>query len=208
MTTRVQICNKALANVNESPIDTFNESSNEADICRLHYDDCRIYILSEIDWQFAAAIRTLVLKTPTLSTAELGGWKYAYNYPAPDVLRIKSLFTDKYHGLIDYVISTRPTGVSAAPDYPLIFTNAKDARANVTIDFDNVDFIHPQFIEAFVWRLTSLIAVPLIGVDKGSYIQQNAIQAYSLILRTAMLKNVSERHVKVNRTSNITKSRW
>ncbi len=208
MTTQVQICNKALANVNESPIDTFNEASNEADICRLHYDDCRIYILSEIPWQFAAAIRTLVPKTPALSTSELDGWKYAYNYPDSNVLRINSLFTDNYHGAIDYIISTRPTGVSTAPDYPLIFTNAKDAKARVTIDFDNVDLIHPQFIESLVWRLTSLIAVPLAGIDRGNNIQRNAIQAYNSILRTAMLKNVSERRVKVNRTSNITKSRW
>ena len=208
MTNQVDICNKALANVNESPIASFSEVSNEADICRLHYDDCRRYILSEIPWQFAGAIRTLSLKTPALPAADLVGWRYAYDYPSPDVLRINSLFTDGNRGKADYVISTRPTGVSTAPDYPLILTNAKDAKAHVTIDFDNENFINPQFIEALVWRLTSLIAVPLIGVDKGSYIQMNAIQAYSSLLRTAMLKNVSEKRVKVDRTSNITKSRW
>ena len=208
MTTQVDICNKALANVNESPIATFNEASNEADICRLHYVDCKRYILSEKEWQFAAAIRTLLPKTPTLSTDDLVGWKYAYDYPSPDVLKINSIFTDGNYNGIDYVISTRPTGFTPIPNYPLIFTNAKNAKAKVTIDFDTIHILHPQFIEAFTWRLTALISVPLVGIDRGRLIQRDAMQAYNAILRVAMIKDISERRIKIDRTSNITKSRW
>ena len=68
--------------------------------------------------------------------------------------------------------------------------------------------MHPQFIEAFVWRLTALISVPLVGIDRGRLIQRDAMQAYNAILRVAMIKDISERRIKIDRTSNITKSRW
>lgn len=204
MTSVVEIYNKALANLNESSVISIDEDSEEATICRIHYDDSRRYVISEGDWGFC----TDVVKLGLLSKDDVTGWDYIYMYPQI-ALKIISLFNKdgitinnvNDYNLVNFETQNRGTNT-------VILSNLEQAYAKIIIDVTNNNLMSPAFIDALTWRLTSLIAVPIIGVDRGRLIQRDAIQAYNSLLKVAWVKNIGENKKRKDNRSSLVKSRW
>lgn len=204
MTSVVEIYNKALANLNESSVISIDEDSEEATICRIHYDDSRRYVISEGDWGFC----TDVVKLGLLSKDDVTGWDYVYMYPQV-ALKIISLFNKEGitinnvndYNLVNFETQNRGTNT-------VILSNLEQAYAKIIIDVTNNNLMSPAFIDALTWRLTSLIAVPIIGVDRGRLIQRDAIQAYNALLKVAWVKNIGENKKRKDNRSSLVKSRW
>lgn len=204
MTSVVEIYNKALANLNESSVISIDEDSEEATICRIHYDDSRRYVISEGDWGFC----TDVVKLGLLSKDDVTGWDYVYMYPQV-ALKIISLFNKdgitinnvNDSNLVNF--ETQNRGINT-----VILSNLEQAYAKIIIDVTNNNLMSPAFIDALTWRLTSLIAVPIIGVDRGRLIQRDAIQAYNALLKVAWVKNIGENKKRKDNRSSLVKSRW
>ena len=204
MTSVVEIYNKALANLNESSVISIDEDSEEATICRIHYDDSRRYVISEGDWGFC----TDVVKLGLLSKDDVTGWDYVYMYPQV-ALKIISLFNKdgitinnvNDSNLVNF--ETQNRGINT-----VILSNLEQAYAKIIIDVTNNNLMSPAFIDALTWRLTSLIAIPIIGVDRGRLIQRDAIQAYNSLLKVAWVKNIGENKKRKDNRSSLVKSRW
>lgn len=204
MTSVVEIYNKALANLNESSVISIDEDSEEATICRIHYDDSRRYVISEGDWGFC----TDIVKLGLLSKDDVTGWDYVYMYPQV-ALKIISLFNKdgitinniNDSNLVNF--ETQNRGINT-----VILSNLEQAYAKIIVDVTNNNLMSPAFIDALTWRLTSLIAVPIIGVDRGRLIQRDAIQAYNALLKVAWVKNIGENKKRKDNRSSLVKSRW
>lgn len=204
MTSVVEIYNKALANLNESSVISIDEDSEEATICRIHYDDSRRYVISEGDWGFC----TDIVKLGLLSKDDVTGWDYVYMYPQV-ALKIIRLFNKdgitinniNDSNLVNF--ETQNRGINT-----VILSNLEQAYAKIIIDVTNNNLMSPAFIDALTWRLTSLIAVPIIGVDRGRLIQRDAIQTYNALLKVAWVKNIGENKKRKDNRSSLVKSRW
>ncbi|GFO72897.1 hypothetical protein BJAS_P3433 [Bathymodiolus japonicus methanotrophic gill symbiont] len=211
MTSVVEIYNKALANLNESSVINVDEDSEEATICRIHYDDCRRYVISEGNWGFC----TDVAQLSVLSKDDVTGWDYVYIYPQV-ALKVINLFNAdaiKINKFNDYYSNTHNNYIKDFETQnrgtnTVILSNLENAHAKIIVDVTNNNLMSPAFIDALTWRLTSLIAVPIIGVDRGRLVQRDAIQAYNSLLNVAWVKNIGENKKRRDNRSNLVKSRW
>lgn len=210
MTSVVEIYNKALANLNESSVINVDEDSEEATICRIHYDDCRRYVISEGNWGFC----TDVVKLGLLSKDDVTGWDYVYIYPQI-ALKVINLFNAddiKINKFNDYYKPdnhyTRRFETQNRGRNTVILSNIENAHAKIIVDVTNNNLMSPAFIDALTWRLTSLIAIPIIGVDRGRLVQRDAIQAYNSLINVAWVKDIGENKKTRDNRSNLVKSRW
>ena len=86
MTSKTQICNKALAHLGEAAIADFDENSVLAEKCRVHYEIERDALLRMHRWNFAKERVDLVAEEPDPTF----GWDYRYDLPE-DCLRVLSV---------------------------------------------------------------------------------------------------------------------
>jgi len=77
MSSVVEICNMALAQIRSGSINSLEESSLQAQQCKLHYPIARDQVLKEAAWGFAHKITPLA----ELSSADIFGWSYVWQYP-------------------------------------------------------------------------------------------------------------------------------
>ena len=73
MASDVEICNRALAQLHVSGINSLDENSAQAQRCKLLYTHVRDGLLEDFDWQFNHQIKALALLTDTLFN-----WVYVY----------------------------------------------------------------------------------------------------------------------------------
>lgn len=83
MASIIDICNGALTLVGAAAISSLEDNSNEARLCKLHYDMCRKSVLRRHPWKFA---KKRVITSP-LSDAPAFGWTYAHQLPS-DFIRV------------------------------------------------------------------------------------------------------------------------
>ncbi len=84
----VEICNIALAVLEEQRITSLTESSEQARYCNVHYDDARDFVLRLHPWNFATRRASLALN----AAAPAFGYDYAFALPTdPYCLRVISV---------------------------------------------------------------------------------------------------------------------
>jgi len=88
MTSEVEICNLALSNIRAGSINSLDESSFQAQQCKLKYPFMRNRLLTEMSWSFNHKIKAL-----SLLTDDIFNWNYAYQYPS-DCLKIDRLISE------------------------------------------------------------------------------------------------------------------
>ena len=79
-TSKIQICNLALAAVGADAIRSFDEANKRARLCDVFYETQRTYLLSRFDWPFARRFKQL--QQLALDADELPLGNYAYALPA------------------------------------------------------------------------------------------------------------------------------
>lgn len=209
MSTIVEICNDALLNIRGQSINSLNESTREAQVCKLKYPLVVEKVLREFNWSFAKKTQPLALRTETLHR-----WRLCYQYPS-DALKIRDvtvlniptsntvlgLYGTEYQEP-DYTV---PYEVLTVDGVKVIGCNIDDVVAEYTWNVVDPNLFDPIFKMMLGWYMGSQIAVPIMGVGKGQREQRTALEQYAA-LKSEALKNDDEEqgHTPTQETDLIT----
>lgn len=151
----IDICSQALGLLRADSISSFDEGTNEADICTLFYSNFVNDILTRYPWSFATKKRRLNQD----STAPLNEYRYSHIVPAA-VLRVWALFPSDSVGaqpITDYDIQTVDGGRR-------IFSNSESLWLDHT--FYTAESNWPGYFVTFaVKAFAALIAKPVTDQD-------------------------------------------
>ena len=178
-----EVANMALTMIGAAgQITSLDDSSKEARICKMHYEQSRKSLLRLHPWNFAEARVTLspLDETPTF------GWTYAMQLPG-DCLRI----LDVDDGEAEYKIEGRKM---------LIDSNSADLRYIRDIQ----DFEEPLFIEALVAFLAFKISY---AITQSDTVRDVMFKAYQQVLAKARFVDATEDPAKLQGANQFIDSR-
>ena len=157
MASKVKIWNMALVNVGSSGfIQSPTEDSEEANHCRVVYDEAIKSTLESLDWNFARVKAALSdLGTPD------SDWLYQYAYPSNCVKARKILTTIRNEKPLPFQI-----GLNADANKKVVNTDVDSAILVYTADIKNEALFPSSFAIALSWHVAMSIAGPLAGNDK------------------------------------------
>lgn len=200
MTSKVEICNLALGNIRAASINSLDESSVEAQVCKQRYTLALETLLRAHPWRFSTRVEPLALEDWTPSE-----WNYAYTYPTsclkalyllPDK-RVLSNRTAYYHldlpemrkvlGPVQYEV-----GFNSDSNRKVILTDQEGAYLAYTSKQVDPNAFDPVFVEALSWYLASSIAIPIVGSETGRELRSDALKVYTNILGSAKASDALE----------------
>jgi hypothetical protein len=205
MASVIDICNLALGNIREDSINSLDEQSKAAQVCKQRYELAVQYVLRDFPWNFAS--QTVAL---ALHTEQPKEWLYAYVLPSKclnarrivpninlaqdrtiyyhfDQNELDSLATPDKHK-IPFEIGRTSTGV------PAIFTNQPEAFLLYTVDEKDPNRYDSMFVELLAWYLSVMIAVPIVGAETGRKLRSDALQMYREISAQTKVASANERN--------------
>lgn len=202
MSTEVEICNDALANIRAQSINSLTETSREAQLCKLKYPLIRDRVLREINWGFATKYIALTL----LQNVTPARWLYAYDYPN-DALKIQNVMVEQAlknnsYSALKYRESYEPDYVE--PDYsvPYMKTNIDDkiiiacdsenVIAQYTSRVRNVELFDPIFKMMLGYGLAAELVIPVFGHGKGKSVREDMLRAYNDLRLNAIKEDDEE----------------
>ena len=209
MTSEVEICNLALANVRGGSINSLNEASIQAQICKLKYPILRDQMLNDLSWQFANKLAPLALLTD-----EIFNWVFAYQYPS-DCMQInrlvgsfeeltsdgvaavsqsRSLLLDNQLRSQDELRGQLPYEIFNIDDNRVIAANEPDLRIDYRAEITDPNLFSPPFILAFSHLLAAEIAIPIVGGEVGMKLRIDSFQLYRQYLAGAMASDMNEQY--------------
>lgn len=158
---KIAICNMALANLGQRPIQSLNQPGASAESCRLRYDEARLEALAAAPWNFSTTWTTGL----ALAIDPKPNYTYAFAYPA-NALRVFYIVHDDDVDAPDFEVNERPDGLGR-----VISTNEPAPVFVYGRDREDVTTFDQEFIQALSWLLSSKIAMP---ITKNQKIQQKA----------------------------------
>lgn len=139
--TDVQICNMALRRLGGEAINSLDENSEGARLCKTFYESSLKAVLRDHYWNFATARATLAL----LSAAPAFDFAYAYQLPT-DCVFVRSLNMEGF----DFAVEGRT-----------LITDLADAKILYTKYVNDPNLYDAIFISALAYRIATEIAYPL-----------------------------------------------
>ena len=205
MASEVEICNLALSNIRAGSINSLNEGSVQAQLCKLKYPILRDRCLREIPWQFNHKIRALA---PV--TTDIFNWGYAYSYPV-DCLKIHRLVgsyeelpmgqSDLASRLLDSrVVSPTdlrhqiPYEVFNFDDNKIIGANQPDLRIDFASKVTDPNLFSDDFIMALSHLISSEVAIPVVGAELGRALRNDSLQLYRQYLSSAIATDMNDQY--------------
>lgn len=206
MSSKVEICNMAIAHCRGSSILNLNEGSTEAENCKLFYDSCRKNLIESYEWRFTNKVAGLALLTE-----EPDKWAYSYAYPS-DCLSIRRLIPEysvtignnneilyrneyfnqrelELSGIkVPYEVAINDDGSQA------IWTNETNAYVQYDFDQTNTGRFPQAFVVALAHLLASYIAVPIMGNEAGSKKSIEQMQKFEGAIIKATANNAIEQY--------------
>ena len=146
MTSKVDICNLAIAHVEGARISSFSENTPEAILCNSIYAMTRDSLLRSHKWNFAIKRATLA----PLATAPEYGYDYQYQLPI-DCLRVVKL---EYVG-DRYKIEGRK-----------LLCNDSSLKLKYIYRNEEVNEYDPVFVEALAYKISEKLAFPIASSNK------------------------------------------
>ncbi len=138
----VSICNEALGRVGDLFIASLDDSSRQAKLCNMFYDNTRRQLLSLHPWVFAEELKADL--SPTTTTP---AFKYDYKFTLPsDLIVVRGL----YEAESDYIISGKS-----------ILSNDSTINLVYTKDVDDPNDFSTMFRSTLVLRLAYSVAFAL-----------------------------------------------
>lgn len=180
MSSKIEICNLALARIGQGIINNLDEFSPQAEQCRLHYASTRDALLREFPWNFST--RNILLAAA--ADKEVPGWLYIYQHPLK-VLWVRKLFT---------VDDTEPEiphqyEIVSTDSEKLICCDLYQAYAKCTMSVENEELFDPSFVEAFSYKLALALAMPLTNSSSRT---QEVFSMYQQAIVSAKLAGAVE----------------
>lgn len=204
MTSEIDICNIALSNIRGGEINSFNEASPAAKLCKLKYPILRDQILRDVPWQFAHKVAVLALLTD-----DLFNWAYAYQYPT-DCLRINRLLInfEEIESGGSEVISKYYNAEYPVPNLNLqtkyelinvdgnmvIAANEPDLRIDYVARVTDPKKFDSQFVMALSYLMASELAIPMVGPEKGRPLRAESLRLYTSYIDEATASNLNEQY--------------
>jgi len=168
--SKVQICNRGASQYLGLPrINSFSETSPQAEQYNLHYDDLRKRLLERHWWIFAKDRSALA----TLATnPRSNDWKYAYQKPATAI---------EIHWVNDQAVAEAAMSSHQNPDAPRqmagtsIFSNQYQAYCEYTDNVKNTELMPQYFRDALSAMVAAAIALPMTeSVQKAKFASEQA----------------------------------
>lgn len=155
MTSKVEICNKALSLLSANLIMAFDpDESVEAALCVTNYESARRYALEKRGWTFAT--KRIVMTSPSATAPE---WGYDFKHLLPsDLLRVLIVSEDPAYkdggSLMDWRKESDDGGDYIVCNFSTIY---------VKYIYDQIQEVRfsPTFVEAMSHQLAYLMATPL-----------------------------------------------
>ena len=206
MTSVVDICNIGLSNIRAGSINSLDESSVQAQNCKLKYAILRDRCLRETTWQFNHMIKPL---SPV--TTEIFHWSQAYSYPV-DCLKIKRLVgsweelpagtSDIASRLLDSRALSRadlrrqiPYEVFNFDSAKLIGTDQPELRIDYAAKVTDPNLFSDDFIMALAHLLASEVAIPIVGAEQGRALRSDSLTLYKQYLSTATADDMNDQYL-------------
>jgi hypothetical protein len=207
MASEVEICNLALGNIRAGSINSFTESSLQAQQCKLKYPYLRDMLLEDVPWNFAHKVDTLALLTD-----DLFNWVYAYQYPS-DCLHINRLILnfEEFGDTGDGVTRTRHIEEIYTPDLDaqvkyeiqnvdgnrIIAANEPGLRVSYRKRITDPNLFSTLFIQTLSYLLASELAIPIVGgTDVGRQLRADSFKIYQAYLSEATASTKNEEYVE------------
>lgn len=147
----IDICTQALTLLRANGINSFNDGSNEADICKIMYADFAKGIISRYPWTFATKKAQLSRETG----APIGEYLYKHIMPG-EALLIWAVFDTDLQG----AAPIRDFDIYAADGSRRIYSNYLSLWADYTAYVDE-NIWPPYFVQFMIHALAAHIAVPV-----------------------------------------------
>ena len=215
MSSEVEICNLALSNIRAGSINSLDEGSIQAQVCKLKYPILRDRCLREIPWQFNHKIRALA---PV--TTDIFNWAYAYSYPV-DCLKIRRL-VGSYEELpagsanvASRLLDSRviplkdlrqqiPYEVFNFDNTKLIGSDQADLRIDFAAKVTDPNLFSDDFVMALSHLLSSELAVPIVGAELGRALRNDSIQLYRQYLASAIATDQNDQYLMPSESDFVT----
>jgi len=179
MSSKVQICNLAIARIGGSSINSLNEAQKESIECKRFYDVSRKAVLRTHKWGFSIKQITLALTTETYLD-----YTYAYAYPIDALLIHKIYNPTSKDKKLEYVIRA-----SSSLSSKVILTDEEDAQILYTANVENTNSFDSLFLEALSWKLAADLAQPVRGDEN---LQNICLQNFLLTISQAQTNDSNE----------------
>jgi hypothetical protein len=172
----------ALALLNRERIDSLEDDSTEAKICKVFYEHERVRLLRMFGWGFARKTDQLALRTN-----EIPGWGFIYGLPK-ECVQVLFVFNES---TVDRHEFTRPDFriVTATGNDRVIVTNLEDAWAEYTYNCKDTDSFSEEFVEALVHMMAAKMSIPL--TQTSDFVQMH-MQLAQAALNMAMVEDADE----------------
>lgn len=200
MSSVVDICNQALANLGDSATITSidpPEGSPQAEHCARFYPMALSTLLEAHNWSFSTRRGTLAQVTNPSST-----WEYAYAKPSNCITMIAVLdpaASDDYSANIGtgaatytpqtFVMETLDDGSE------VILTNQENAVGRYTVAITDSAKFSPLFTECLTWLLTAKIAGPVVKGAEGRAAAKDAMGNFGGWFRQATSSDASNQNI-------------
>lgn len=162
--TVAQICNIALSRTGVSKlIDSIDDASEEARMCKLHYEPSRDEVLSRVSWPFATRRQSLALLTDRARS----GWEFAYSVPS-DMVAARYIWTGvrnpRPEKLEPFMIEDDSDSTdSDASGGSILLTDSEDAELVYTARIETPVLYPPLFVSTAAWRVAMELAISLVS---------------------------------------------
>lgn len=207
MAAMIDICNMALSSIRGGKINSINESSIQAEQCKLWYETTRDQVLEDAPWGFGTQIAVLDVLDPNIF--KLFNWAYAYQYPS-DCLRIDRLILnwESVQSGGSEIASRRYCSGMPQPDLnppvqykifdvdgtKVIAANDPELRAEYSVKQTDPGKYHAALVVAIAQLLASNIAIAIAGEEKGAKLKKDALSLYQHYIDNAIARDLNERY--------------
>lgn len=175
--TETSICNMALGKLGATRInDVETDTSLQAILCRLHYEQTRDALLRSHWWRFATERADLV-DSGTTPDFE---WDYEFTLPT-DFLRMKSLYEDRF---------SNENLRSYALEGSVLLTTEDEISIRYIKKVTDVTAFDPLFTEALVLQLALKMVGALAGGDAN--LQEVLQKELSVVMRQVKTLDAQE----------------
>lgn len=203
MSSKTQINNIALSRIGVSKqlsnVDT--DTSREAIVARVLFDDDVLFTLRDFPWPFATSYADLALVGGTAAAAVNRDWQYSYRYPS-DCVFVRRVVVDGAGGRNNP--NPPPYRVGRDSQGKLIFTNEAEAQIEYTSTISDPAEFDSMFVSMLAWKLGAGMS-PSLSRIKG--MAEQCMQMYEIEKTKAQSRALNEGQQETQIESEFIRSR-
>lgn len=181
ISTDVDVCNIALGNIGQPPIQTLVGNLPAQKACKLRYDEARQEAISAAPWNFST---TWGAGVPYETYSPKAPWGYVFRFPTNALAVYEILRADPRETPYGFEVTDSPDNTGK-----LIHTDQASPVFVFGRDKPNISTWDQEFIQAVGWLLASKIAMP---ITKSLKIQQEAYKMWLDRKSAAATKSANE----------------